>query len=113
MPDLNLVAIQIGEKDIRLAWAKFTLAQDCPTSTLNGLYRQRDIGWIDQPEAAVRYSTHVACMRRMFVEYKHIAAIGGLRLNDPILPIYHDNSKYILIESKRPLGIANGERNMG
>jgi hypothetical protein len=113
MPDLNLVAIQIGEEDIRLAWAEFTLAQDCPTSTLNGLYRQRDICWIDQPEAEVHDPTCVANTWRVFVEHKHIAAIWSLRLNDPILPIHRNNPKHILVKAQRTLGIPNGKRDMG
>src|SRR6185369_3694209 len=99
VPDLDFVAVRVGEEDIGLAGAEFALAQDGATGLFDRLRCGPDVGRIGEAEAEVGDAPGLADPLLAFFEYQHVAAARRLRLDQAGLVVDRDDAEHLLVEA--------------
>jgi len=81
IPDLNFIAIGIGDVDIRIPRRKLATSQNCAAGTLNFGNRHLDVGWPLQPKAKMSDATRYASAAGTVFECNDIMRTGAQHLN--------------------------------
>jgi hypothetical protein len=111
MPDLDLVAVWIGEEDVGFPGTELTVAANAAAGRFDGLDGSRDVGGFRQPEAEVRHASRLAGMSSA-LEDEHVAAAGRLCLDEIGLFVDRDGAKDPTVELERALRVFDGQGNV-
>src|SRR5262245_2244420 len=84
-PDLDLVAVEIGREEIRLAGHELALFLDGPAGFLHRSRGGGDVLRIAEPETEVRDAADLPCLLLVFFEDQHVACAGRLQLHEALL----------------------------
>src|SRR5262245_40555809 len=113
VPDLDLVALEIQRKKIRLAGRKFAASQDFSASAFNGCGGRVDVRGVGQAKPEMENSSSPPGVAAALFDHDDVTTARSLQLHESVAANHRDRSENLLVKSRRPIDIANRECQMG
>jgi hypothetical protein len=100
-PDLNLVAIRIGDVSVGLARGKLATTEQAPSGAFDLGDRKIDVVWVYAPKAEMRYAATETGRGRVLGEGEDVVPARRLSVDEPISAPVLTQTEDLLIEPQR------------
>src|SRR5258705_7328223 len=113
VPDFDLVAVGVGEKNVGLAGTELATMLDLSSSPLDCRCGAIDVASVGQSKSEVLDPTGPTDVLRAFLEHEDVVCPRRLRLEETLLAVDRQHPEDIVVELERSLQIAHGEGEVG
>ena len=111
-PDLNLVAIRIGDVRVGEARSKLTATEQPPTGALDFRNGAVDVVRVHEPKTEMRHAANRAGRAGVLRERQDVVPSGRLRVNEAIPAPVLTQTKDLLVEPQCTLSVSNRKVDM-
>jgi hypothetical protein len=111
-PDLNLVAIRIGDVRVGEAWSKLAAAEQPPAGALDFRNGTVDVVRVQEPKTEMRHAANRAGRAGVFRERQDVVPSRRLRVDEAIPAPVLTETKDLLVEPQCTFSVSNRKIDM-